>query len=388
MGKDRGWFAYPKMHSRIRLRILILGIIVAFVPQATLLAWPQAVRQAPGGQTAAQQKQGTAPGPTPGQSTTQPPTPNPAASGAPTTVSPDEVVLTVGDTKITAKEFEALIRFLPPEVAGAVPNLGERGFAEQYAKMLILAKEGEKRQVDQSEAFRRMTAFQHMLLLTQLTFNQLMTAAGALSPDEVNSYYSSHQSEFQQLKLRGIYIPFATESETANVGKPPAAPTGQADPKQPSSPTDKPKLTEAEAKAKAEALRKRIQAGEKIEDLAKRESDHPTAAKGGDFGFVRRNQFPPQIDSEIFSLELNQVSEPLRDRFGFFIFQLEEKRAQPLEEVKSPIENILRQQKIAEVLSKVQAENPITFNPKYFGEPAPAPPGSPLAPSGSAGTPR
>ena len=296
--------------------------------------------------------------------------------------------MSVGDQKITAKEFEALTRFLPPEVANAMAGLGKRGFAERYANLLSLVKEGEKRQVDQSEAFRRMTAFQRMMLLAQLTMNQVITTAGAVSPEEMNAYYSSHQFEFQQLKVRGIYIPFATESETASAGKPPTAPVGQADPNKASVPAEKPKLSEAEAKAKAEALRKRIQAGEKMEDLAKKESVHPTAAKGGDFGYVRRNQFTPQIDSEIFSLELNQVSEPLRDRFGFFIFQLEEKRTQPLEEVKAVVENNVRQEKVGEVLSKVQAENPVNLNPRYFGEPAPAPSASPLAPSGPAGSPK
>ena len=142
----------------------------------------------------------------------------------------------------------------------------------------------------------------------------------------------------------------------------------------------KPKLTEAAARAKAESLRSRIQGGEAIADLAKAESEHPTSSNGGDFGYVKRNQFPPQVDSAIFALQPKQVTEPLRDRFGFFIFQLEGKRVQPLEEARSGIENNLRQQALVELLNRMKTTYPVTLNPLYFPEAAPALPGATPAP--------
>ena len=52
----------------------------------------------------------------------------PAASAP---LAPTDVVLTVGNLKITAAEFEKLIQLLPPQFAGAVGALGKRGFADQ-----------------------------------------------------------------------------------------------------------------------------------------------------------------------------------------------------------------------------------------------------------------
>jgi len=347
--------------SKLDLKILILVIILCSAPQAGLRAWGQAPPGSPSGQ------QGV-----------QPQAASPGRAAPEAAVRPDEVVLTIGDSKITAAEFEALARNLPPEVASVLPSMGKKGFAERYANLFGLAKEGEKRKVDQSEVFRQMMAFQRLMLLGQLTLNEVATSTGEVSPDEVNSYYTAHQPDFQQVKLRGIYIPFGTEAEA---GASEAAPGSQAKAKPPANQAGKPKLTEAEARTKAESLRQRIRAGESMATLAKKESDHATAAKGGDFDFVRRGQFAPQIDSVIFGLELQQVSDPVKDRFGYFIFQVEEKRAQPVQEVRTVIENNLRQQKLGETLSKIQADNPVSLNPRYFSEPAPAAPSMPPGPA-------
>ncbi len=299
----------------------------------------------------------------------QPETASPGtAAQAP--VGPNDVVLTVGDEKITAAEFEKLIKTLPPDAAGALAAMGKKGFAERYANLLSLSKEGEKRKVDQNETFQQMVKFQRLMLLAQFTVNEIATNSGEVSADEVNYYYTAHLADFQQVKLRGIYIPFEDPAATAKDS--PAAKPGSSPP--PAAKGAKPKLTETEARTKANALRLRIQGGESMATLAKKESDHATASNGGDFGFVRRNQFTPQIDNVIFALEKDQVSVPVKDRFGYFIFQVDDKRTQPLEETKMIIENGLRQQKVGEVLSKVQEQYKTEYNQRYFVENAPANP--------------
>ena len=285
-------------------------------------------------------------------------------------VPPEEVVITVGDQKITAKEFDTLINNLPPEVANALPGMGKRGFAERYANMMGLAKEGEKLKVNESERFLQMAAFQRLMLLAQFTIGHVTNAQGTANPEEISSYYNAHQSEFQQVKLRGIYIPFTPEGESREQASAQTATGAPA----------KPKLSEAEAQAKAADIEKRINAGEDMAALAKKESDHATAAKGGDLGLVRHGQFAPQIDNVIFSLETNKASAPVRDRFGYFVFRVEGKQAQPLEEVRGQIEPLLRQQKLGGIFTKVQADYPVNLNPRYFGDQAPAAPPTAVPP--------
>ena len=288
------------------------------------------------------------------------------AAASPTTsapIGPEDVVMTVGDRKITAAEFEKLAASLPQQYSGAVQSLGKKAFADQYGNLVGLALEGKKLQIDQRDTFRQMMEFQQTLLLAQTTLNELATTTGLVSPEEVDYYYTSHQMEFSEIKLRGIYIPFDQPpiAGAAGEGKPPQQPP----------PTPKAIRSEAEARTKAETLRRRIEGGEDMAALAKKESEHNTSANGGDFGYVRRNQFAPQIDNIIFALQDKQVSTPVKDRFGYFIFQSEGKRTQPLTEARSTIENSLRQQKLMDVLGKLKTTYPVTLDPRYFPDTPP-----------------
>ena len=279
------------------------------------------------------------------------------AQDAPSSVGPKDAVLTVGDRKITMEEFEKIAESLPPQFAGALAQLGKRGFADQYANLLALSLEGEKLQIGNREAFRQMMDFQRMLLLAQTTLNELAGPQVAVSEADVQSAYEAHQDELQEVHLRGIYSPFDPDPEET-AGQAPPAPAKSGDGR----------VTDAEALAKAEKLRARIVAGEDIAELARTESEHPTSSSGGDFGFVKRGQFAPEIDNVIFSLQPNQITAPLRDRFGYFIFRLEGTRTAPLDQVRQVIENSLRQQKIMDLFARLKTAYPVTLNPGYFPE--------------------
>jgi len=272
-------------------------------------------------------------------------------------VSPNDVVLVVGDRKITMAEFEKITESLPPQFAGALAQLGKRGFADQYGNLLALSLEGEKLQIAQREEFRQMMDFQRMLLLAQTTVTELAGPQVPVSDADVQSAYDAHQDELQEVHLRGIYIPFDPEPEETE---------GQAPP-EPANPGEG-QVKEADALAKADALRARIQGGEDIAELARTESEHPTSSSGGDFGFVKRGQFAPEIDSAIFALQPSQITSPLRDRFGYFIFRLEGKRTAPLDQVRQIIENSLRQQKMMDLFARMKSAYPVTLNPGYFPE--------------------
>ena len=49
----------------------------------------------------------------------------------PSSVGSNDVVLTVGNRKITMEEFEKIAAFLPPQFAGAPAQMGKRGFADE-----------------------------------------------------------------------------------------------------------------------------------------------------------------------------------------------------------------------------------------------------------------
>lgn len=73
----------------------------------------------------------------------------------------------------------------------------------------------------------------------------------------------------------------------------------------------------------AAAVKARLDAGEDFAALAKEVSDDPgTSNNGGDMGYVEHGSFDPAFDDALFALEENQVSEPVRSRFGVHLVKL------------------------------------------------------------------
>jgi peptidyl-prolyl cis-trans isomerase D len=102
------------------------------------------------------------------------------------------------------------------------------------------------------------------------------------------------------------------------------------------------------AQARAEAVVKEARAGKDFAELAKRESDDPTSAKGGDAGWIAAGQMPPQIEKAIFSLSKGGVSDPIESAGGFQIFKVEDtkdEKAPTLKEASAEITKILKTEK-------------------------------------------
>lgn len=83
-------------------------------------------------------------------------------------------------------------------------------------------------------------------------------------------------------------------------------------------------------------------------ELAKKKSDGPSAADGGDLGFFRRGVMVAEFERAVFKLEVGGVSEPVRTQYGWHVIKLEEKRAvqpKPFEDVKEQLKDrLLREQ--------------------------------------------
>jgi len=73
-------------------------------------------------------------------------------------------------------------------------------------------------------------------------------------------------------------------------------------------------------------LRKRITAGENFSTLAVLYSEHPTAPKGGELGFMGRGEMDPDYAKAAFSLKKGQVSNIVQTEMGFHIIQMIERR--------------------------------------------------------------
>ncbi len=105
--------------------------------------------------------------------------------------------------------------------------------------------------------------------------------------------------------------------------------------------------------AEAQDLLARIRKGESFSALAKKHSLGPEAAAGGEMGFLRPHDAPPELEDVIFSLEKGKVSEILPSPQGFHIVRVEEERA-PREMEYTEVQEEIRQQILREKIQSRQ----------------------------------
>ena len=107
---------------------------------------------------------------------------------------------------------------------------------------------------------------------------------------------------------------------------------------------DASKQVEDEAFARADALAKRARAGEDFGELARKYSEGPSKADGGDVGFFKRGEMVAAFDKVAFNLKIDEISDPVRSPFGWHVIQVLERRAgkvRPFEEVKDELRDRL-----------------------------------------------
>jgi parvulin-like peptidyl-prolyl isomerase len=112
----------------------------------------------------------------------------------------------------------------------------------------------------------------------------------------------------------------------------------------------KPSASQAERQDKEKLARQilaKIQRGENMAALAAKHSNDRYRIKGGDYGLVHAGRLIPELEKEVFRLELNELSGLVTTMYGFHIARVEEiKPPQQLtfEEVSGKIKKMLTRQ--------------------------------------------
>jgi parvulin-like peptidyl-prolyl isomerase len=262
------------------------------------------------------------------------------------------VIATVDGKKITYGEVETYVRTLPAELQQTA-MLNRKQFIQQYGLMLRLNAMAEKANLDQKTPYKESIESARMQILTQAQISEQFNSFPITVEDE-QKHYNENKSRYEQVKLKVIYISFSPKSANA--------------------PADgKKHLTEDEAKAKAEQLVKEIKGGADFVKLVSENSEDATSkAKGGDFGtFSRSDNLPDAIRSVVFALKAGEVSAPMRQPNGFYIFRAESLTQKPFSEVAGDIATELRNARLREWLESTTKSIDIKYdNEQFFSAPA------------------
>ena len=105
--------------------------------------------------------------------------------------------------------------------------------------------------------------------------------------------------------------------------------------------------SEADAKAKIERIKDRLDGGAKFDEMARLNSEDASFARGGDLGWISAGEAVPAFEEAMNKLPLNQVSGPVRTTFGWHLIEVLERRKQDvsLDRERQQAQQALRQRK-------------------------------------------
>lgn len=74
------------------------------------------------------------------------------------------------------------------------------------------------------------------------------------------------------------------------------------------------------------AIQERLRSGENFADVAKTDSQCPSAAQGGDLGFFTKGMMVKPFEDAAFALKVGEISDIVKTQYGYHLIKLEEKR--------------------------------------------------------------
>jgi peptidyl-prolyl cis-trans isomerase SurA len=192
-------------------------------------------------------------------------------------------------------------------------------------------------------------------IITQQVMGHEVGSHLNITKEEEQKFYDEHKDDMEQpeeIRLSEILV--STQKSTPA----PAAP----DPSKITDPTSTavtpaPAPSEddqlAAAKAKANELLDQIKKGTPFEEVAKNNSDGPTAAQGGDLGIFKRGTLSKELEDLTFAMKAGDISDARLTKQGFVILKVTEHQmagTPTLKQVEPRIQDALYYQKLQPAL--------------------------------------
>jgi len=90
-------------------------------------------------------------------------------------------------------------------------------------------------------------------------------------------------------------------------------------------PVDNPEL-DPKVKKDAEEVQNQLRQGAPFRVVARQFSQHPSAATGGDMGWINEGQLAPELNTALSKLEVGAITDPIRSTGGYYILALAERQ--------------------------------------------------------------
>ena len=232
----------------------------------------------------------------------------------------DKVVAIVNGHEIRVSEVQMATDDIIGQLPDMPPKLRYPFVVEYLIERHLLAQYAVKEGIAETEEYKRRLALYQAKALRDAYFFQKIRPM--VTEEEIKKVYDEEAAKLQQTeRVRARMILVASEKE-------------------------------------AQDIEKMLADGQKFEDLAKKYSLDGSKDYGGDLGYFTAAEMVPEFSKAVFALQGGETAQPVKTDFGWHIIRLEDKKqgaAQPFDQVKQAIRNVLLRQKVGEVMSKIRA---------------------------------
>jgi peptidyl-prolyl cis-trans isomerase C len=236
----------------------------------------------------------------------------------------DKVIAIVNGHEIRVSE----VQMATDDIMGQLPDLPPKvryPFVVEYLiERHLLAQLAVKEGIADTDEYKRRLALYQAKALRDAYFFQKIRPQ--VTEEEIRKVYEEESAKLQQTeRVRARHILVGTEKE-------------------------------------AQDIVARLAKGEKFEDLAKQFSLDGSKDYGGDLGYFTQPEMVPEFSKAAFALKAGETSQPVKTDFGWHIIRLEDRKqgaAQPYDQVKSAIRNVLLRRKVGETMEKVRAASKV-----------------------------
>ena len=236
----------------------------------------------------------------------------------------DKVIATVNGHEIRVSEVQMATDDIMGQLPDLPPKLRYPFVVEYLIERHLLAQLAVKEGIADTEEYKRRLALYQAKALRDAYFFQKIRPQ--VTEEEIRKIYEEESVKLQQTeRVRARHILVGTEQE-------------------------------------AKDILGRLAKGEKFEDLAKQFSLDGSKEYGGDLGYFTQPEMVPEFSKAAFALKVGETSQPTKTDFGWHIIRLEDKKqgaAQPYDQVKSAIRNVLLRRKVGETMEKVRAASKV-----------------------------
>jgi peptidyl-prolyl cis-trans isomerase C len=233
-----------------------------------------------------------------------------------------QVIAEVNGAVITTDDFKKELAILPPYLKQMAETAdGRKEMLDSMVVRELVMQDAQKEGLDKSKEVADRMEDMKKRVIVEAYLKKKVEQSVNISDAELQKFYDKNKDKFKAGdQVRASHILVKTEKE-------------------------------------AQDVLAQLKGGAKFEDLAKKYSTDPAAAKGGDLGWFGKGNMIPEFEQVAFSMKEGDVSGVVKTKFGFHIIKVTGKRPAgilPFAEVKEQLKASLMPEKQQEVFKKVK----------------------------------